>query len=167
VINFPRKGMHQLFSTQLLSPNVSYKVIKILKQQGKRDNAPGLAWNNTRLVFVRRCLLDDYPSAEHMLDLTIFRLVRLTTSSCWDVHSLHYLGVNPPLSSTSRDQLTYLNDMHNAYEWKPEEKREIDICTKDDNYIAKHHNFYEHTLDNYDSMIIIIFEIIRLNSHKP
>jgi hypothetical protein len=27
--------MHQLFSTQLLSPNASYKVIKILKQQGK------------------------------------------------------------------------------------------------------------------------------------
>jgi hypothetical protein len=35
VTNFPRKGMHQLFSTQLLSPNASYKVIKILKQQGK------------------------------------------------------------------------------------------------------------------------------------
>jgi hypothetical protein len=35
VINFPRKEMHQLFSTQLLSPNASYKVIKILKQQGK------------------------------------------------------------------------------------------------------------------------------------
>jgi hypothetical protein len=28
------KEMHQLFSTQLLSPNASYKVIKILKQQG-------------------------------------------------------------------------------------------------------------------------------------
>jgi hypothetical protein len=27
--------MHQLFSTQLLSPNASYKVIKILKQQEK------------------------------------------------------------------------------------------------------------------------------------
>jgi hypothetical protein len=26
--------MHQLFSTQLLSPNASNKVIKILKQQG-------------------------------------------------------------------------------------------------------------------------------------
>jgi hypothetical protein len=34
VINFPRKEMHQLFSTQLLSPNASNKVIKILKQQG-------------------------------------------------------------------------------------------------------------------------------------
>jgi hypothetical protein len=35
VTNFPRKGMHQLFSTQLLSPNASNKVIKFLKQQGK------------------------------------------------------------------------------------------------------------------------------------
>jgi hypothetical protein len=43
VINFPRKEMHQLFSTQLLSPNASYKVIKILKHK-ERDNASGLAW---------------------------------------------------------------------------------------------------------------------------
>jgi hypothetical protein len=42
VTNFPRKGMHQLFSTQLLSPNASNKVIKFLKQQGK-GYAPGLA----------------------------------------------------------------------------------------------------------------------------
>jgi hypothetical protein len=35
VINFPRKEMHPLFSTQLLSPNASYKVIKIFEQQGK------------------------------------------------------------------------------------------------------------------------------------
>jgi hypothetical protein len=43
VINFPRKGMHQLFSTQLLSPNASNKVIKFLKQQGKGGNAPRLS----------------------------------------------------------------------------------------------------------------------------
>jgi hypothetical protein len=42
-INFPRKEMHRLFSTQLLSPNASYKVIKILKHK-ERDNALGLAW---------------------------------------------------------------------------------------------------------------------------
>jgi hypothetical protein len=42
VINFPRKGIHQLFSTQLLSPHASNKVIKFLKQQ-KKYNAPGLA----------------------------------------------------------------------------------------------------------------------------
>jgi hypothetical protein len=34
--------MQQLFSTQLLSPNASYKVIKILKHK-ERDKAPGLA----------------------------------------------------------------------------------------------------------------------------
>jgi hypothetical protein len=34
VTNLPMKEMHQLFNTQFLSPNVSYKVIKILKQQG-------------------------------------------------------------------------------------------------------------------------------------
>jgi hypothetical protein len=96
VITFPRKEMHQLFSTQLLSPNAPYKAIKILKHK-ERDNAPGLAWNNTRLVFVRRDLLVDHLSAEHLLDLSIFRLARLTTSSCGDVHSLHHLGVNSVL----------------------------------------------------------------------
>jgi hypothetical protein len=43
VISFPRKGMHQLFSTQLLSTNASNKVIKFLKSTRKRGNAPGLA----------------------------------------------------------------------------------------------------------------------------
>jgi Fe-S cluster biogenesis protein NfuA len=52
VINCPKKEMHQLFSTQLLSPNALYRVIKILKHK-ERDNAPVLARNNTRLVFVR------------------------------------------------------------------------------------------------------------------
>ena len=42
VINFPRKEMHQLFSTQLISPNASNKVIKFSKTR-KRGNAPGLA----------------------------------------------------------------------------------------------------------------------------
>jgi hypothetical protein len=58
VINFSRKEMHQLFSKQLLSPNASNKVIKILKHK-EGDNAPALAWNNTTLVFVRRRSLDD------------------------------------------------------------------------------------------------------------
>jgi hypothetical protein len=43
VTDLPRKEMHQLFNTQLLSPNASYNMVKILKQQGKKDNAPGLA----------------------------------------------------------------------------------------------------------------------------
>jgi hypothetical protein len=43
--------MHQLFSTQLLSPNASYKVIKILKQQGG-DKCTGACLDNTRLVLL-------------------------------------------------------------------------------------------------------------------
>jgi hypothetical protein len=49
--------MHQLFITQLLSPNASDKVKKHLKHK-EGANAPELAWNNTTLVFVRRCPLD-------------------------------------------------------------------------------------------------------------
>jgi hypothetical protein len=45
--------MHQRFSTQLLSPNASNKVIKILKHQGGGE-CTGACLNNTRLV-----LLDD------------------------------------------------------------------------------------------------------------
>jgi hypothetical protein len=45
--------MHQLFSTQLLSGNASYKVIKNLKQQGG-GKCTGACLYNTRLV-----LLDD------------------------------------------------------------------------------------------------------------
>jgi hypothetical protein len=40
---FSRKEMHQRFSTQLLSPNASNKVIKILKHK-EVANALGLAW---------------------------------------------------------------------------------------------------------------------------
>jgi 2-keto-3-deoxy-6-phosphogluconate aldolase len=39
---FSGKEMHQRFSTQLLSPNASNKVIKILKHK-EVANAPGLA----------------------------------------------------------------------------------------------------------------------------
>jgi hypothetical protein len=58
--------MHQLFGTQLLSPNASNKVIKILKHK-ERDNASRLAWNNTTLVFVRRRPPDDHPLSWHLL----------------------------------------------------------------------------------------------------
>jgi hypothetical protein len=105
VINFQRMEMHQLFSTQLLSPNASYKVIKILKHK-ERDNAPGLAWNKTRLVFVRRDLFVDHLSAEHLLDLSIFKfIIRIT------------LRLIQLLSFTSRDQLAYLMrcTMHDAH----------------------------------------------------
>jgi hypothetical protein len=41
--------MQQLFSTQLLSPNASFQVIKSLKQQEKGVNAPGRALCYRRL----------------------------------------------------------------------------------------------------------------------
>jgi hypothetical protein len=66
--------MHQRFSTQLLSLNASNKVIKILKHQGG-GKCTGACLNNTRLVFVKRCPLDEYPSTEHLLDLTTFKFV--------------------------------------------------------------------------------------------
>jgi hypothetical protein len=66
--------MHQRFSTRLLSPNASNKVIKILKHQ-EGGECTGACLNNTMLVFVRRRPLDEYPSTEHLIDLTIFKLV--------------------------------------------------------------------------------------------
>jgi hypothetical protein len=85
--------MHQLFSTQLLLPNASYKVIKILKQQGG-DKCTGACLDNTRLVFVSWRPLGNHLVVEHLLDLSIFRLVQLMTSSCEEDHSLHHLEVN-------------------------------------------------------------------------
>jgi hypothetical protein len=43
--------MQQLFGRQLLSPNASNKVIKILKQQGG-GKCTGACLNNTRLVLL-------------------------------------------------------------------------------------------------------------------
>jgi hypothetical protein len=43
--------MHQRFSTQLLSPNASNKVIKILKQQGG-GKCTGACLDNTTLVLL-------------------------------------------------------------------------------------------------------------------
>jgi hypothetical protein len=43
--------MYQLFSTQLLSPNASNKVIQILKQQGG-GKYTGACLDNTRLVLL-------------------------------------------------------------------------------------------------------------------
>jgi hypothetical protein len=66
--------MHQRFSTQLLSPNASNKVIKILKQQGG-GKCTGACLDNTRLV-----LLDD---------------VRLSTIFCLDIRQIIHLQVRP------------------------------------------------------------------------
>jgi hypothetical protein len=60
--------MHQLFSTQLLSPNASNKVIKILKQQGG-SKCTGACLDNTRLV-----LLD----VDHLM----------TSLLCWHLFSI-------------------------------------------------------------------------------
>jgi hypothetical protein len=54
----------------------------------------GLLGINTTLVFVRRLSLDDQFMFRHLLRLSIFRFFRLTTSSCGDVQSLHYPGVD-------------------------------------------------------------------------
>jgi hypothetical protein len=66
--------MHQLFITQLLSPNASDKVKKHLKHK-EGANAPGLAWKNTRLVFVRWRPLGEHPLAWHSFRLSIFQFV--------------------------------------------------------------------------------------------
>jgi hypothetical protein len=88
--------MHQLFSTQLLSPNASYKVIKILKDQGG-GKCTGAFLDNTTLVLlggdhlaISFCLgtCSDYPSSGSAISITL-RLIQL-------------------LPFTSRDQLAYL-----------------------------------------------------------
>jgi hypothetical protein len=57
----------------------------------------GLPGINIMLVFVRRRPLGDHPLSWHSFRLSIFKLARLTTSSCGDVHSLHQLGVDSVL----------------------------------------------------------------------
>jgi hypothetical protein len=98
---FSRRKMHQRFSTQLLSPNASNKVIKILKHQGGGE-CTGACLNNTRLVLL---------GGDHLA--TIF---------CLDTRQIIHLQVNPlassyglarawgrlGLSSTSHDYLSYL-----------------------------------------------------------
>jgi hypothetical protein len=73
------KGL-QATPINLMHILLDLKCIKIfLKIQG-RGKCTGACLGNTTLVFVRRCPLDEYPSTEHLLDLTIFMLV----------HQLHY-----------------------------------------------------------------------------
>jgi hypothetical protein len=93
--------MHQLFITQLLSPNASDKVKKHLKHK-EGANALGLVWSNTRLV-----LLDD---------------VHLAIIFCLDICQIIHLRFRPSTSSyglarawgrlgssfASRDYLSYL-----------------------------------------------------------
>jgi hypothetical protein len=81
--------MHQQFSTQLLSPNASNNVIKILKQQGG-GKCTGACLSNTRLV-----LLD----VDHMMTILcpgIHQIIHLQLDhpvSPWEeTHSLRHLG---------------------------------------------------------------------------
>jgi hypothetical protein len=68
--------MHQQFSTQLLSPNASNKVIKILKQQGG-GKCTGACLNNTRLVLL---------GGDHLMTILLswhlFRQVHPSASPC-------------------------------------------------------------------------------------
>jgi hypothetical protein len=71
--------------------------------------------DNTRLVFVRRRLLDDHPLSWHSFRLSIFRWIhqhylveKLTRSDILWPTQLWF--------SASRGQFTYLNDLHNAHE---------------------------------------------------
>jgi hypothetical protein len=112
--------MHQLFSTQLLSPNASNKAIKILKQQGG-GKCTGTCLDNTRLVL----LGGNQPFVLALIQSAIFRLI-----------PQHHLGEKPTLniilwstqlwSSISRDQLAYLIrcTMH-MYEYQDEYRKII------------------------------------------
>jgi hypothetical protein len=84
--------MHQLLSTQLLSPNASYKVIKILKQQGG-GKCTGACLDNTRLVFVRRRSLDDQPFVLALVQSALLQ-VHPSASPCDLVHPLRHLWVD-------------------------------------------------------------------------
>jgi hypothetical protein len=76
--------MHQRVPSNSYKPNAHFTRLKVcknyLKTQGRGCMHRGLLGINTTLVFVRRRPLDEYPSTEHLLDLTIFMLV----------HQLHY-----------------------------------------------------------------------------
>jgi hypothetical protein len=70
-------------------------------------HAPGLAWNNTRLVFVRRRPLDDQPFVLALVQ-HVHLQVDPPASPCGVTDSLHHLGVDPALVLHIRDQLACL-----------------------------------------------------------
>jgi hypothetical protein len=70
-------------------------------------NAPGLAWDNTRLVFVKRRPLGDQPFMLALVQL-IHLQVRLTASPREWLTLYSILWLTQLWSSTSRDQLTCL-----------------------------------------------------------
>jgi hypothetical protein len=100
--------MHQRFSTQLLSPNASNKVIKILKHQGG-GKCTGACLNNTRLVLLDDVHLAsilglgtrfDYPSSDSSISIIMWSSPRL--GSTWVVFRITRLFIVP-------------NEMHDAH----------------------------------------------------
>jgi hypothetical protein len=84
--------MHQRFSTQLLSPNASNKVINILKQQGG-GKCTGACLGNTRLLLldVDHLMISLYSDTRSIIHLQV------NPSSCELVHLLRHLGVDSTL----------------------------------------------------------------------
>jgi hypothetical protein len=93
--------MHQLFSTQLLSPNASFKVIKLFKTEGG-GKCTGACLNNTRLVLLSGDHLAisfcvgtrlDYPSSGSSLSIILRISSRL--GSTWLVFRITRLFIVP------------------------------------------------------------------------
>jgi hypothetical protein len=93
--------MHQRFSTKLLSPNASNKVIKILKHQGG-GKCTGACLNNTRLVLIGGDHLaiilwlgtrSDYPSSGSFISIILQISPRL--GSTWLVFRITRLFIIP------------------------------------------------------------------------
>jgi hypothetical protein len=97
--------MHQRFRTQLLSPNASYKVIKILKQQGG-GKCTGACLGNTSLV-----LLDD----DHLTIILVLALDQAGSSTSTTKRSSPRLGSTWLIFHIARST-SIPNEMHYAYE---------------------------------------------------
>jgi hypothetical protein len=96
--------MHQRFSTQLLSPNASNKVIKILKHQGG-GKCTGACLSNTRLV-----LLDD----DHLTIILVLALDQADSSINITMRSNSRLGSTWLVFRITRLMIVP-HEMHNAH----------------------------------------------------
>jgi hypothetical protein len=96
--------MHQRFSTQLLSPNASNKVIKILKKQGG-GKCTGACLGNTRLV-----LLDD----DHLTIILVLALDQAGSSISITMRSSPRLGSTWLVFHITR-LFIVPHEMHNAH----------------------------------------------------
>jgi hypothetical protein len=96
--------MHQLFNTQLLSPNASNKVIKILKQQGG-GKCTGACLHNTTLV-----LLD----ADYLTIILVLALDQAGSSISTTMRSSPRLGSTWLVFRITR-LINVPHGMHNAH----------------------------------------------------